>query len=177
MAHDAGRCPSCASVREGFAERLTLRGIQCDDPWHDADNPKAAIGKAGGGAKAATVEGRERPVEAAGIASSSAEAAEPSPARQPSESLAEEVERRLRAAVWKVPGDKLVKIESVYLPCAVSVAVEMIERERKATFGEHTLAVEWQGRAEVAEKELEGLRAFMRRVDEALNSGDGVYRP
>ena len=34
-----------------------------------------------------------------------------------------------------------------------------------------------QARVEALRQEVEGLRAFKRSVDEALNSGDGSYRP
>jgi hypothetical protein len=35
----------------------------------------------------------------------------------------------------------------------------------------------WNAAAREHAQELESLRAFKRGVDEALNSGDGVYRP
>jgi len=53
------------------------------------------------------------------------------------------------------------------------------ELNRVATEIEHAELELSAARSALAEKEreLESLRAFKRGVDEALNSGDGVYRP
>lgn len=64
-----------------------------------------------------------------------------------SASLRERVERKMVAHLHSVrQGRGVIDIEA-----AVEVAVRLVEEERKATFGEHTLACEWQGRAEIAE--------------------------
>lgn len=58
--------------------------------------------------------------------------------------------------------------------CAMDVCVAA---ENYLAKNQEKLCDKQKQRIEELEKELEGLRGWKRSVDEALNSGDGTYRP
>jgi hypothetical protein len=173
------RCPTCPS--ENKQNRWPGNYGPCYDPWHDAPKPETqadAERLRAEGHAAETQEEVSRVVDALADALAEKERmlAEPAP---PYPYFWRTAIQREKTRWHKL----LCQIERELLPNlrtwkhrfkSTRGTVPVMAKRIKALETENASLLK---RAEAAERECDGLRAFKNSADEALNSGDGVYRP